>query len=113
MYTRPLRLKPNAPEAFKVFKSAAENETRRRMREITMDNVRELSMGGMRQTCEQEGIKLHTSVLYSPESNGVAERTIGVLMNTVHAMPHDSGLPQVLCAEGYNAATYVHNRTPT
>jgi len=113
VYTRPLRLKPNAPEAFKVFKAAAENESWRRMREIKMANARELSMGGMRQTCEQEGIKLHTSVRYNPESNGVAERTIGVLMNAVHAMPHDSGLPQVLYAEAYNSARYAHNRTPT
>jgi len=113
VYTRQLRLKPNAPEAFKVFKAGAENESRRRMRECMMDNARELSMGGMRQTCEQEGIKLHTSVLYSPESNGVAERTIGLLTNAVHAMPHDSGHPQVLCAEAYNSAKCAHNRTPT
>jgi len=70
-------------------------------------------MGGMRQTCKQEGIRPHTSVLYSPESNGVAERTIGLLMNAVRAMPHDSGLPHVLCAEAYNAARCAHNRTPT
>ena len=108
-----MRLKPNAPEAFKIFKAAAEDECQKRMHKVMTDNARELSMGGMRQTCEQEGIKLHTSVLYSPESNGVTERTIGVLMNAVLAMLHDSGLPQVLWAEEYNAATYVHNRTPT
>jgi len=77
------------------------------MREITMDNA---SMGGMRQTGEQEGIKLHTSVRYSPKSNGVPERMIGVLMNAVRAMVRNSGLPQVIWAETYNCA---HNRTPT
>jgi len=97
VYTRPLRLKPNAPEGFKIFKVAAENESQRRMREVMTDNARELSMGGMRQTCEQEGIKLNTSVRYSLESNGVAEHTIGVLTNAVRAMPQDSGLPQ--CAQ--------------
>ena len=68
------------------------------------DNAREL---------EQAGIKLHTSVRYSPESNGVAERAIRVLTNAVRAMRHDSGLPKSLWAEAFNTTTYVHNRTPT
>ena len=56
------------------------------MREIMTDNPRELCMGDMRFICEKEGIKLQTSVRYSPKSNGVAERTIGVLTNAVRAM---------------------------
>jgi len=47
------------------------------------DNARELCMGEMREICERDGIKLHMSVRYSPESNGVAERTIGVLTGAV------------------------------
>ena len=61
---------------------------------------------------EQEGNKLHTSVRYSLESNGVAERTIGVHTNAVRAMLHDSSLPNSLCAKAFNTVTYVHNRTP-
>ena len=53
------------------------------------DNARELCMGEMKVICEQEGIKLHTSIRYSPESNGVAEQC---------AMLHDSGLPNYLWA---------------
>jgi len=54
-----------------------------------MDNARELSMGGMRQTCEEEGIKLHRFVRYNSEWNGVVERTIGLLTNAVpcHTIP--------------------------
>ena len=69
-------------------------------------------MGEMREICERDGIKLHTLVRYSLESNGVAERTIGVLTKAVRAMLHDSGLPKFLWAEAFNTATYVHNRTP-
>jgi hypothetical protein len=46
--------------------------------------------------CERDGIKLHTSVRYGPESNGVAEHTIGVLTGAVRAMLHDSRLPKYL-----------------
>ena len=92
VYTRPLRLKSEAPEAFKAFKAVAENESKKR---IMTDNARELCMGEMKVICEQEGIKLHTSVRYSPGSNGIAERTIRVLTNAVRAMLHDSGLPKI------------------
>ena len=43
-------------------KVAAEDESQKRLREVMTDNVCELNMGEMRQICEQEGIKLHTSV---------------------------------------------------
>ena len=33
-------------------------------------NTRGLCMGEIKGICEQEGIKIHTSVRYSPESNG-------------------------------------------
>ena len=85
VYAGPLRLKSEAPEAFKVFKAVAENESQKRMRETLTDNARELCMGEMKGTCEREGIKLHMSVRYCPESNGVAERMIGVL--TMRCLP--------------------------
>ena len=111
VYTCPLKHKSDAPEAFKIFKAAAERESSKQMREVMKDNARELCMGEMKEICEKECIKLHTSVRYSPESNSVAERTIGVLTNAVRAMLHDSRLPKFLWAEAFNAATYVHNRT--
>ena len=63
------------------------------MREVMTDKAR-LCMGEMKETCEESGIQLNTSVRYSPESNWVAERT-------------KRSVGQC------SAATYVHNRTPT
>ena len=99
VYTRPLRLKSEAVDTFKTFKAAAELESGKKLHEIMTDNTRELSMGEMREFCE-EGIKLHTTVPYHPASNGVAERTIGILTNAARAMLHDSGLPRSLWAKG-------------
>ena len=113
VYTKPLRLKSEAAEAFKSFKAIAENESGKRIREVLTDNARELSMGEMSRFCETEGIKLNTTVPYHPASNGIAERTIGVLTNAVRAMLHDAGLPKSLWAEAFRTATYVRNRTPT
>ena len=113
VYTRPLGAKLEAPEAFKIFKAATENESQKKVQEVMTDNARELCMGEMKEICKTDRIKLRTSVRYSPESNRVTERTIGVLTNSVHAMLRDSGLPKSLWAEAFSAATYVHNRTPT
>ena len=72
LYTCPLRSKSDAPVGFKVFKAAAENESQKKLRPTThvgfvWEKVKEI--------CEKEGIRLHTSVRYSSESNGVAQRT--------------------------------------
>ena len=63
--------------------------------------------------CEEAGVKLNTTVPYHPASNGVAERTIGVLTNAVRTMLHNSGPPKTLWAEAFNTVTYIQNRTPT
>ena len=97
VYTRPLRLKLEAVEAFKVLKDAAENESGKKIREIMRDNARKPSIGEMGEICKRDGgIKLNTTMPHHPASNGVAERTIGVLTNTVRAMLHDAGLPKSL-----------------
>lgn len=75
VYTRPSHLKSEVVKAFKAFKVVVENESGRKIREVMTDNVRELSTGEMRRFCEAEGIKLSTTVLYHPASNGVADRT--------------------------------------
>jgi len=49
-------------------------------------HARELLMGEVRDICEHDGIKLDTTVSYHPTSNGVAERTVGVLTNAARAM---------------------------
>ena len=86
IYTKPLWLKSKAIEAFKMFKAAVENKSGMKIWEVMMDNTQELCMGEMHDLCVQEGIKLHTSVLYCPALNRVAKCTIGVLNNTVQAM---------------------------
>jgi len=62
VYTWSLFLKSEAPDAFKAFRAAAENESGKRLREVMTDNARELSMGEIRDICDRDGVKLHTTV---------------------------------------------------
>ena len=91
----------------------AETESGKKLREVLTDNARELSQEEIRRICEETGVKLNTTVPYHPASNGIAERTIGVLTNAICAMLHDADLPKDLWAEAYNSATYVRNRLLT
>ncbi len=77
-----------------------------------MTDMWELYMGEIKEISKTEAIKLHTSVWYSPESNGAAEHT-GVLTNAMHTTLCNSILPKSQWAEALSAATYVQNRIPT
>jgi len=77
VYTRPLRLKPEAADAFKPFRAAADNESGSRLRAMMTDNTRESSMGEVHNICEQDGIAPHTTAPYHP-ANWAAEGTIEV-----------------------------------
>ena len=86
VFTRLLHLKSEAVEAFKVFRAAAENDSGKRIQEIMMNNMHKLSMAEMRDISKSDSIKLHTTVLFHPASNGMAEQMIRVLTNAVRAM---------------------------
>ena len=45
---------------------------------VMLDNARELVAGRMRELCDARGVKIISSAPYSPLSNGVAERLVGV-----------------------------------
>jgi len=96
VYTRPLWLKSEAADTFKSFQAAADNESGSRLRAVMTDNTRELSMGEVRDICEQDGIAPHTTVPYHPAPNWVAEGTIEVHTNAAPAMLYDSDLPDSL-----------------
>jgi len=80
IYTRPLRLRLEATEAFKIFKAAAEDECGEELCGIMTDNAQELCTGKLQEICEKEGIKLHT--------------TSGILTSAARAMFYDVGLPR-------------------
>jgi hypothetical protein len=53
-----------------------------------------------------------TTIRYTPEQNGAAERLNRTLLDKVRSMPADSGLPKSLWAEALTTASYVRNRSP-
>ena len=77
------------------------------------NNARELIAGKMKEVCSAQGIKIISSVPYSPSLNGVAERLIGVTTRGIRSMLHDAKLPPRFWAEAMSTYMYLQNRTPT
>src|SRR5204863_1388254 len=61
---------------------------------------------------KSKGITLETSAPYTPEQNGSAERSGGVIISRARAMRVHANLPEHLWPEIVPAAAYVLNRTP-
>ena len=59
-----------------------------------------------------EGLEFETSTPYSPEQNGSAERSGGVIVNKSRCIRIRASLPEDMWPETVKAAAYLVNRTP-
>ena len=89
-----------------------ENQTKRRVQAIRTDNGREYVNTELTQYLKSRGILHQTTVPYTPEQNGAAERLNRTLMERARAMLSDAGLPKELWAEAVNTANYIRCRSP-
>ena len=76
------------------------------------DNGTEYKSNEFHDYCREAGIKRETTTPYIPRRNGVAERKNHTIVEVVHAMLHDHGLPKFLWAKAANTVVYVQNRCP-
>ena len=109
----PSRAKSDAPAAFEAWAAKMENGTDSTIKAVMFDNAREFIAGRMKEFCDQKGIRINSSIPYSPSSNGIAERLVGVATNGTRAMLRDSDLPPRFWAEAMTTFMYLRNRTPT
>jgi hypothetical protein len=109
----PLRAKSDAPVEFEKWATMIQNGAGRTIKAVIFDNAREFVAGRMSEYCAQQGIWIISSVPYSPSSNRVTERLVGVATNGTHAMLQDANLPPCFWAEAITTFMYLQNRTPT
>jgi len=62
---------------------------------------------------KKAGIQFQTTVPYTPEQNGVAERKNRTLCESARSMLFDANLPKKYWGEAIMTAAYLHNRLPT
>ena len=109
-------------EKFKQFVSMSENLFRNRVKKILFgncvkklrsDNGGEYSSNDLEQFCNDRGIIRETTVPYTPQQNGIAERANRTLMEMVRSMLHHGNMPLKFWAEALSTAVYLKNRSPT
>jgi len=98
-----------------IFEEFAEYIKRQFERKIKIfRNDNESALGNdFKAWTRREGIDLETSVPYSPEQNGSAERSGGVIVAKARCIRIHANLPEEMWPETVKAAAYLVNRTPT
>ena len=77
------------------------------------NNGREYVNTELTQYLKARGIIHQTTVPYTPERNGAAERLNRTFMERARAMTNDARLSKELWAEAVNTANYIRRRSPS
>jgi hypothetical protein len=108
-----LRTKDEAYRAFVEFKEREENnKDNKRIRIYATDNGTEFINNKFKSYLINHGITHQLSLVYTLESNGLAERINRTILNKVRCLLFNSNLPKELWGEAAITATYLYNRTP-
>ena len=97
---------------FKQYKKWIENLTEKKIKILRTDNGGEYLSKAFMTYLTEHGIIHQTTVPYTPQQNGTAERLNRTLMQTVRSLLEHANLPQEFWAEALQTATYLRNRIP-
>lgn len=105
-----LKTKDEVPAKLQEYFSLIESESGHRMRCLLSDNGSEFVNSSVRTTLNVEHAQHITSVPYTPEQNGVAERSNRTVIESARTILNSSGLPDFLWTEAVNTSVYILNR---
>lgn len=108
-----IKAKSEVFSKFLEFKALVENETGNKLKCLRTDNGGEYSSNELENYLKSHGIRHQTTVPYTPQQNGVAERTNRTLFEKVRCMLFESNLDKRFWAEAMNTAIYLKNVSPT
>lgn len=108
-----LHNKSDALEKFKEFKSQVEKQLECNIKCLRSDNGLEYVNSNFSDFLKTAGIVHQTTIPYTPEQNGVAERMNRTLVEKAKCMLINANLPKQYWAESVHTAAYIINRTPT
>lgn len=100
-------------DTFIEFQNLVENQTDLKIKRIRSDNGSEYCNKSFMNHLKQCGIIHETTVPYTPQQNGIAERLNRTLMEKARAMLQDADLEKKYWAEAVNTACYLKNRSPS
>ena len=108
-----MKEKSEALDKFKEFEAMVVGESGLKIGSLRTDNGGEYFSEKFKAYLKSRQINHQTTVPYTPEQNGVAERVNRTLTEKARAMVAQAELPKSYWAEAVFTATFLKNRTPT
>jgi histone deacetylase 1/2 len=108
----PLRHKSGAADFLKTTITMLECQTGHTVKRIRSDNGGEFINNDLATFYQFKGIKSETTVPYTPQQNGKAERLNRTLLDKARPMLAEYGLSKSLWGEAIATANYLRNRSP-
>lgn len=108
-----IKTKDEVLPVFKRFKSLVEQQTDLKIKRLRSDNGREYVNNQFQTFIKNHGIEHQTTVPYTPQQNGVAERANRTIMEAARCMLQDAGLEKRYWAEAVNTAIFIKNKSPS
>lgn len=106
-----LKTKGEVLKSFQDFKCLVENQTGMKMKILRIDNGKEFCSHNFESFLKKNGILHQTSVSYTPEQNGSAERMIKTVVEKARYLMLDANLDEKFWAEAVNTTVYLRNKT--
>lgn len=107
-----LKRKSEATQRFIDFASAMTTQTAYTVKHLVTDGGGEFDNGDMKEYCRRKGIGHRTTIAYSSNQNGKAERRIGIIVANVRTLLIDAGLRASHWGSAAKHAVYIRNRLP-
>ena len=108
-----LKLKSEAFDKFKEWKTLVENQTGKGIKHLRTDNGLEFCSHEFTSFCDKLGIMRHSTSRDTPQQNGIVERMNRTILNKLRCMLVESGLGKQFWAEATATACYQINRSPS
>lgn len=99
-------------DIFKEFQLKMENQMGKKLKVLRSDNGLEYCNSAMNNYLKSAGIVHQTTVPYTPQQNGVAERMNRTLVEKARCMLFDAGLSTKFWADAIVAAAHITNCIP-
>lgn len=108
-----MKRKDQVFEYFKVYEAMATAKFGLKIANLRCDLGREYFSNEQNAYYTKQGIQVESTVGYTPQHNGVAERFNRTIAEKMRAMLAESGAPKTMWGEAVLNAVYVTNRSPT
>jgi len=107
-----IKQKSDVAAVFKAWRTHVEMQSGRKVKILRSDNGGEFMSPSFVRSLSEEGIVHQLSAPYTPQQNGVAERSNRTIVEMARAMLQHSHLSHAFWSDAVMTAAYIRNRVP-